>query len=78
MSRGSETYERLTLQMLVIDPACQNDDRFIADDQPEATLAPICRSCPLFDLCAEYAEIERPKAGVWAGKRYRTYKQVTS
>jgi hypothetical protein len=55
-----------------IAPACRNDERFIADEQKAEDLAPICRTCPVFDLCTAYGELERPKAGVWAGKRYRT------
>lgn len=71
VSRGSEAYARLTLTMLTTDPACKNDDRFTDDNQAPGELAPICRACPLYDLCAEAAEASRPKAGIWAGKRYR-------
>jgi hypothetical protein len=74
MSRATDAYVRLTQAMRDTDPACRDDDSFILDDQPENTLAPVCRACSLFDLCAAYAELERPKGGVWAGKRYRTHK----
>lgn len=65
-------YNALTIAMDGIAPACRNDARFIADDTKAEELASICRTCPLFDLCAIYGDLERPKAGVWAGKRYRT------
>lgn len=74
MSRASEAFKRLTNAMRLTDPACQNDDRFVLDDQPTESLAGICTTCPVLDLCRTYAEIERPKSGVWASKRYRTYK----
>jgi len=74
VSRASDVYDVLTLAMIDTDPACKNDSRFIADDQPAVELAPICNACPLFELCAAYGDMERPKAGVWAGKRYRTNK----
>lgn len=60
--------------MVDTDPACQDNDRFILDDQPANTLAYICRACALFAPCATYGELERPKAGIWAGKRYRANK----
>ena len=71
MTKAADAFARLQFAMFDISPACQDDDRFISDDVPAATLAPICRACPLFDLCADYAELEKPKGGIWAGKRYR-------
>lgn len=29
--------------------------------------------CLGLDLCLDYADLERPKAGIWAGKRHRAY-----
>lgn len=78
MSRAADAYARLSLAMLDTAPACQDDDRFVLDDQAPEELAPICRTCPLFDLCAQYAELERPKAGIWAGKKYRTNNKKVS
>jgi hypothetical protein len=72
MSRATDAFALLATAMQDINPACQNDDRFISDDLPAATLSPICRACPLYAACAAYAGIERPKGGVWAGKRYKT------
>ena len=74
MSKATEAFERLSLAMVTTDPACQDDDRFILDDQPAETLAYICRSCDVYAQCAEYAGLERPKAGIWAGKRYKRNK----
>jgi hypothetical protein len=51
-------------------PECQNDPRFIADDTRASDLAPICDRCELFDLCETYARLGKPKAGVWAGRRW--------
>jgi hypothetical protein len=72
MSRASDAYAVLTEAMVDTDPACQNDSRFVADDQPADELAPICNACPLLELCATYGDLERPKAGIWAARRYRT------
>ncbi|SKA87012.1 Transcription factor WhiB [Agreia bicolorata] len=72
MSRATEAYKRLHHAMQESEPSCINDDRFILDDQPAHTLSYICRKCPVFDLCREYAEAERPKGGTWAGRSYRT------
>ena len=74
MTKATEALERLSLAMIDTAPACQDDERFIRDDVPAETLAPICRTCDLFDRCSEYAGLERPKAGVWAGKRYKNSK----
>ncbi|WP_104132657.1 hypothetical protein [Cryobacterium sp. M91] len=71
MSRASVAFTRLQVAMLTTDPACQRDDRFTDDDQEIGPLGPICRACPLYDLCATYAELDRPLGGIWAGKRYR-------
>ena len=78
MNKADAAFERLSLAMVDTAPACQDDDRFILDDQPAHTLAYVCRACPVFDLCAEYAGLERPKAGIWAGVRYRTNKKQES
>jgi hypothetical protein len=68
MSRASEAYGELTLAMADTNPACQNDPRFIADDQSADELAPICDTCPLFALCATYGNLERPKARYLGGQ----------
>lgn len=76
MSRASEAYERLSIAMLATTPKCSRLDFFIDDELTPAEIEVcknICAACPLRALCSEYAEIARPKAGVWAGKRYRTY-----
>tara|TARA_R110002124_G_scaffold51856_20_gene149706 strand:+ start:2325 stop:2534 length:210 start_codon:yes stop_codon:yes gene_type:complete len=66
--------------MLATSPKCSQLDFFIDDELTPAEIEvckTICSDCPLRTLCAEYAEIARPKAGVWAGKRYRTNKSTT-
>lgn len=30
----------------------------------------MCHGCPLFELCADYADKGKPAFGIWAGKRY--------
>lgn len=72
MTLATDAFERLSKAMQVTDPACQDDDRFVSDDIPAATLSHICRVCPLYAACAAYAGIARPKGGIWAGKRYKT------
>lgn len=74
MSRASESYERLSTAMIDTKPECLGLDMFTADDLDDLDIAVckmICDACPLFNPCAEYAGLARPKAGVWAGKRYR-------
>ncbi|TFB92776.1 WhiB family transcriptional regulator [Cryobacterium sp. HLT2-28] len=71
MTKATDAFARLQFAMFTTAPACQDDDRFVSDDVPAATLAPLCRTCPVFDLCADYAGLERPKGGIWAGNRYR-------
>ena len=78
MSRATDAYTRLQVAMTSTDPACQQDTRFTDDDQATGELAPICRACPLYDLCATYAELDRPLGGIWAGKRYRNNKTTTT
>jgi hypothetical protein len=70
MTRASEAFRLLNLALIDTDPACQNDDRFILDDQPADTLAYICHACPLLTLCRTYAVTAKPPAGVWAGQRW--------
>ena len=71
MSRATDAFTALQDAMTSTDPACSRDARFIDDDVPAHTLAPICRQCPLYALCSAYGELERPIGGTWAGKRYR-------
>ena len=76
MSRSSEAYEALAFAMENDRPLCADDPRFTADDLTQTDvneLGQICAICPLVEFCSAYAAIERPKVGVWAGKRYRTY-----
>lgn len=75
MSRATEAYARFSMAMQTTEPDCQGDDRFTEDSistEMKLRLAETCAVCPLFDLCEEYAQLERPKAGLWAGRTYRT------
>ena len=74
MSKSSEAFDALKLAMIDTSAPCLDDARFIDDDQAPADLTPICEACPLYELCSTYAGIERPKGGIWAGKRYTQYK----
>lgn len=77
MSRASDAYESLSNAMLSQSPACAGRDEFTVDSPSHKSMEgmqTICSACPLFDLCRTYADIERPKAGYWAGKTYRSYK----
>lgn len=56
-------------------PACEGDQRFIDDRirqsgglRDHIDMKQTCRSCPLLDLCQEFATTARPEAGFWAGK----------
>lgn len=70
MTNATTAYTALQNAMTETDPECQNDGRFILDDQPADSLAYICERCPLVNLCRTYAAAEQPKAGIWAGKRW--------
>jgi len=76
MSRASVAYNALVMAMESSHPSCRDNPAFTADELRQIDvdeLAPICWRCPIVDFCSAYASIERPKVGVWAGKRYRTY-----
>jgi len=76
MSRASEAYAALSLAMISTEPECSGLELFTADSptaDDKAVMGPICNSCPLFALCRVYGDLERPKAGYWAGKTYSTY-----
>lgn len=78
MSAASVAFERLSLAMLDSSPECLGIGLFTADDLSKSDVdvcAAICATCPLFDACRAYAELERPKAGVWAARTYRTNKK---
>ncbi|QPR40765.1 Transcription factor WhiB [Brevibacterium casei CIP 102111] len=56
-------------------PACEGDERFIDDRirqggglRDRIDMRQTCRSCPLLELCQEFATTARPEAGFWAGK----------
>jgi len=70
VSRASEAYDRLTTAMDDNKPACLNDDRFTDDKTNAADVSDICKACPLYALCRDFAQIDKPKAGIWAGVKY--------
>lgn len=69
-ARSGAAFSALNRAMEITDPECQDDGRFILDDQPADTLGYICHRCPLLALCRDYAAAERPAGGVWAGRRW--------
>ena len=72
--RAKAALDRLSYAMENTAPGCDGDDRFTDDTTPPADVASICAACPLQSLCEEFALAEKPKAGIWNGKRYRTNK----
>ena len=70
MSAATDAFARLNTAMQETNPACQNDGRFILDDQPAEAVTYLCKPCPLFTPCRVYATTARPTAGIWAGKQY--------
>lgn len=70
MTRATDAYTELLEAMEDYRPKCRDDIRFISDDYRAAELAPTCRRCPVFPECETYAQIAKPKGGVWAGKRW--------
>lgn len=51
-------------------PSCEGDDRFIDDQVRPADVKDVCDRCPIHALCLDYAHSARPKAGIWAGRRW--------
>lgn len=71
--RAAAAHERLLEGMIERTPSCEGVDLFTADVIERADtviLKSICAGCDLAILCRQFAELERPKAGFWAGKRY--------
>lgn len=68
---GQPEHAALMRAMQDQQPACDGLDVFTADrfDDPEQTdmMRGICRACPLLDLCAAFAAVGKPTAGMWAG-----------
>lgn len=69
-ARSEAAFTALNQAMEYANPACQEDGRFILDDQPADSLEYICHRCPLLALCRDYASTERPAGGIWAGRRW--------
>lgn len=68
-----DTFDRLTLAMLDVDPACKGDDRFTLDrptNRQQQAMGKLCDSCPVRVLCEAHTAAERPAAGFWAGVSY--------
>jgi hypothetical protein len=70
MTAATEAFDVLTRALEENRPECLNDLRFIADDTRASDLADICDRCDVFDQCEAYARLGKPKAGVWAGRRW--------
>ncbi len=70
MSAATEAFADLVGAMERKRPKCRDDLRFILDDTRASDLEPICDTCRLFDLCETYARLGKPKAGIWAGRRW--------
>jgi hypothetical protein len=73
--RVAAAHERLLEGMIERTPSCEGVDLFTADvieRADQAILRSICAGCDLAILCRQYAELDQPKAGFWAGKRYGT------
>jgi hypothetical protein len=75
MTKVGDAYLALLDGMTTVDPVCKDDALFTADNHTKEDaefMATLCNGCPLVSLCKEYARLERPKAGFWAGKQYKT------
>jgi hypothetical protein len=68
----AEAWQQLVEAMEVHEPACIDIPLFTQDDLSNADVkacAEVCKPCPLFIECKRYADIARPAAGVWAGRK---------
>lgn len=77
MTKVGDAYGALISAMEKTVPKCRDSLSFTEDNPSKlnaAKMAELCGACPLLDLCKEYAQLERPKAGFWAGRQYPTKK----
>lgn len=49
---------------------CKGKTELFFDIELKAEAKKICRTCPVFSQCRQYASIYKPRFGVWAGKTY--------
>lgn len=76
---GAAEYRALSDALRDITPPCTGDRRFILDsheiaaDELSHLALTVCRPCPLSALCRAYGAAERPKAGIWGGRTYKTH-----
>jgi hypothetical protein len=75
MTAASDAYQALHTAMETMSPLCRDDSRFIDDTINPARVVELCRVCPLFAACRAYAIAARPKAGIYAGRRWSGTKQ---
>lgn len=71
---ASAAWSELSRALLVHEPACADDLRFVDDGRSDAAnrdLMPICQSCPVQVECAAYAASASRNSiiGYWAGRR---------
>jgi hypothetical protein len=74
-TKAGAKLETLTRAGLESRPACEGDYMFIAEKGTLSTadysrMRKLCRTCPLFALCSDYARTAKPDAGFWAGTPY--------
>ncbi|MFF7683880.1 WhiB family transcriptional regulator [Microbacterium sp. NPDC007973] len=69
MPSPTKAYAALREALVDAKPSCAGDDRFTSETANAADLAPLCRSCPVFDACHALAvSSDRPPVwGVLAG-----------
>jgi len=71
MTRAATAYAALVAALEQEPPPCRGDNRYLSehgDIDPELQLR--CSTCPVFQLCRDYALADRPAAGIWAGERW--------
>ncbi|MDL5350558.1 WhiB family transcriptional regulator [Microbacterium sp. zg-YB36] len=81
--KGAQQWESLATALEGTKAACADDERFIRDREDMHAddldhMRRICDGCPLFALCAAYANAAKPTGGFWAGDYgSRSYKRTT-
>jgi hypothetical protein len=70
VSAATDAFTALVVALDEVRPECRDDPRFIADDTRPSDLEPICGRCDVFERCEAYAQLAKPKAGIWAGRRW--------
>ena len=73
MTAEEVAWQALSDALDEVTPRCTGNPLFTADrltNEEREALGYMCAGCPVFDLCADYADAAGVKAGFWAGQLF--------